>query len=127
METMPSDIERMARLRERMVYAIMERDRTVRVNGPRHHRLCNNANMLFPDVDAQQLVLRMDKAGYAISTGSACHTKNVSPSHVLLAIGLDAKQASSAIRISMSRYTTSEEIDGFVEALPAAVDASRRR
>ncbi|OPY31148.1 MAG: putative cysteine desulfurase 2 [Methanomassiliicoccales archaeon PtaU1.Bin124] len=123
--TMDADVERMARLRERMVYAITETIPGVEVNGPRHHRLCNNANLLFPETDGQQLVLRLDKAGFAVSTGSACSTHHVGASHVLTAIGLTPRQAGGSLRISLSRFTTASEVDGLVAALPECVKASR--
>ena len=127
LSTMEGDAERMARLRERMTYAILESMPDVAVNGPRYHRLCNNANYLFPDTDGQQLVLRLDQAGYAVSTGSACSSKHIGASHVLTAIGLTPRQAASSIRVSLSRFTTVSEVDGLAAALPDAVRTSKQR
>jgi cysteine desulfurase len=75
--------------------------------------LCNNVNVRFDGIEGESIVLMLDKEGIAVSTGSACSSKSLKPSHVLLAVGLKPEQAHGSIRISLGRFNTEKEVDKF--------------
>lgn len=81
----------------------------------------NIVHVLVPGLESETLILRLDLAGFAVSGGSACSTGSLEPSHVLTALGVPRDDALCSLRVSMGRYTTREEIDGFAEALEAIV------
>lgn len=89
----------------------------VTVNGASTHRLPNTSSVTFHGADAEGIVIGLDLEGVAVSTGSACSSGRVEPSHVLLAMGLSADDARSTVRFSLSRFTTGEEIDRAVGLL----------
>lgn len=91
------------------------------VNGSGTARTINTANLFFDDVDAEALLIALDLKGIALSAGSACQSGASEPSHVLSAMGLTPERAKSSVRISLSRLTTSAEVDRLLEVLPAAV------
>lgn len=93
------------------------------INGARDNRLPNTSNLLFPGISAEALVIALDMQGVAVSTGSACSSGSVEPSHVLLAMGRTRDEARSSVRFSFGRYNTIEE----VEALGEAVSSATRR
>jgi cysteine desulfurase len=97
----------------------------VTLNGSRSSRISNTSNLRFESADSESLVINLDLAGVACSTGSACASGSIEPSHVLLALGLPVKQAFSSVRFSLSRYTRREEIDAVLETLPAVVSRCR--
>ena len=97
----------------------------VKLNGPNNNRLCNNANFSFKNIEGESIVLYLDKKGIAVSTGSACSSKSLEPSHVLIAIGLKPEEAHGGIRISLSKETTKKEIDYTVKVLKEAVQFLR--
>ncbi len=97
----------------------------VRLNGSAEKRIASNVNFSFDNIEGEALVLQLDLHGIAVSSGSACSAGSSDPSHALLALGLDKKQASGSIRVSMSDMTTEEEIDTFLEILPEAVQKLR--
>jgi cysteine desulfurase len=80
----------------------------------------------FDGVDGEALVIALDLRGYAVSTGAACSSGAIAPSHVLTAIGLDADRARSSMRFSLGRANTAAEVDGLADALEAAVAHLRR-
>ena len=86
----------------------------------------NNVNIAFKYVEGESLLYHLDSKGIAVSTGSACSSKSLQPSHVLLAIGMKAEDAHGSIRFTLSRYTTEEEINYTVENLKIIVEALRR-
>ena len=88
-------------------------------------RLPGNLNVTIRGVDAEALVLRV-RPQLSIATGSACTAQSLEPSHVLLALGLSRKEAESAVRISLGRFTTEAEVDLAVDILAEAVEALRR-
>ena len=101
--------EQMRTLRKRL-----EADFEVNGMGP---RLSNTANLYFPDVDGEGLLMNLDLAGIAVSHGSACSSGSLEPSHVLLGMGYSRKRAASSLRFSLSRFTTEEEIDDALSVL----------
>jgi cysteine desulfurase len=113
-----------AKLRDRLIEGVLNLD-DVRLNGPRE-RLCNNANFSFKYIEGEALGLLLDAKGIASSTGSACSTKDLKPSHVLKAIGLTDEEAHGSIRLTLSRFTTKEEIDYTLDAIEASVKRLRK-
>jgi len=97
----------------------------VTLNGSRTLRISNTSNLRFEGADSESLVINLDLAGVACSTGSACASGSIEPSHVLLALGLPIEQAFSSVRFSLSRYTTRPEIDAVLEILPGVVSRCR--
>jgi len=114
-----------AELRDRIETIARERLGAV-VNGSGTRRLPNTTNLRFTDCDAEGLVIGLDLSGIAISTGSACSSGRVEPSHVLIGMGLSEEDAASSIRVSLSRFSTAEEIERFLTVLEEAVPKHRK-
>ncbi len=123
------EIERNAahflRLTTRLWEGIRERVPYVSLNGPERDRLANTLNVGFAGAAGEGLMMGLDLAGIAVSTGSACAAGSIEPSHVLLALGCNEAAAKSAIRFSVGRNTTEEEIDRVLEVLPGVVERVR--
>jgi len=109
---------------DRIYNEIMKIDR-VHLNGDREKRMPSNLNFSFEGIEGESLLLQLDLQGIAASSGSACTSGSLDPSHVLLSIGLPHEVAHGSLRISMSEYTTEEEIDKLLEVLPVIVDKLR--
>ena len=120
------DARRIAGLRDRLDRAVAERIRDTGINGSREARTPNTTNIYFDGIDGEALVIALDLRGFAVSTGSACSSGAVTPSHVLTAIGRSAERARASIRFSLGTSTTREQIDALVEALEASVVHLRR-
>ena len=97
-----------------------------KINGDRNQRLSNNFNMCFEGIEGESLLLLLNDEGICASSGSACTSGSLDPSHVLLAIGLPHEVAHGSLRLTLSKYTTDEEIDKVVEAVPKIVDYLRK-
>ena len=93
----------------------------VSIKGDPDQRIPNTSNLRFEDVESEAMVINLDLSGVACSTGSACSSGSIEPSHVLLALGFSAEEAFQSIRFSFSRYTTREVVDEVVHLLPAMV------
>lgn len=117
---------RIASLRDRLQTAILERIPDAGVNGAAAPRTPNTTNIYFDGIDGEALVIALDLRGFAVSTGSACSSGAVTPSHVLTAIGLSGERARASIRFSLGRFNTAEQIDALLEALEASVTHLRR-
>jgi cysteine desulfurase len=121
-----ADAERIAALRDRFESAVLGRISGARVNGSRWGRLPNTSNLRIEGVDGEALVIALDLRGFAVSTGAACSSGAIAPSHVLIAIGLGAEGARSSLRVSLGRTNTAAEVDALAAALDAAVAHLRR-
>ncbi|MDR0197593.1 MAG: aminotransferase class V-fold PLP-dependent enzyme, partial [Oscillospiraceae bacterium] len=110
--------------RERIRGEVMKIPR-VRLNGDLTRRLANNLNFSFEGIEGEALLLQLDLKGIAASSGSACTSGSLDPSHVLLAIGLPHEIAHGSLRITMSKYTTDGEIDYLLEQLPPIAEKLR--
>jgi cysteine desulfurase len=117
---------RIGALRDRLENAVMDRISGAGVNGARWNRTPNTSNLYFDGIDGEALVIALDLRGFAVSTGSACSSGAITPSHVLTAIGLSADRARSSIRFSLGRSNTAAQVDALVDALEAAVAHLRR-
>jgi len=115
------DEARIGALRDRLEQDLLQRVPQSRVNGGLAPRTPNTANILFYGIEAEALVIALDLQGLACSTGAACSSGAVEPSHVLIAIGLTPEEARSSIRLSLGRHTTQAEIERALETIPAAV------
>jgi len=116
---------RVAALRDRLEAGILRAVPGVRVNGDRGRRLPTTANLCFDTVEGEALVIALDLKGVACSTGAACSSGTVEPSHVLVAIGRSPEEARSSVRFSLGRFTTDDDIDCTLEVLPAVVERFR--
>jgi len=112
---------RMEVLRNRIERGLLERVPQARVNAAAAPRTPNTANILFPGLEGEALVIALDLKGLACSTGAACSSGAVEPSHVLTAIGLPPEDARASLRFSLGRHTTEADINFSLEVVPAAV------
>lgn len=123
-EVMSERNERLVKIRDKIIDSLLTIDRS-RINGDRVHRLPGNVNMCFHGVEGEALLLSLDLKGIAASSGSACTSGSLDPSHVLLAIGLPHEIAHGSVRLTFSTETTEEDGDYIIETLPPIVDKLR--
>lgn len=119
---MKKDTERMKQLRDMLEKALLEHGNIV-VNGTTNGRLGHVSNLSFKNTDARDLMAALTKKNIAVSTGSACTSATTEPSHVLMAMGLSKEMAQSAIRFSLGRFTTKEEIDYTISRIKETIQA----
>ena len=119
------EIERVARLRDQLESGILANVPQVRINGDPQRRLPSTSNLEFSYVEGEGFVIAMDLKGVACSTGAACSSGSLEPSHVMSAIRKTADQARSSIRFSLSRFNTMEDIQHTLEILPGVVEHLR--
>lgn len=115
------DASRIAALRDRLEDGLLARIPDSHANASAAPRTPNTSNLTFPGIEGEALVISLDLKGLACSTGAACSSGAVEPSHVLTAIGLPAAEARASIRFSLGRHTTDAEIDAALEIVPAAL------
>jgi len=121
-----SDIKKMSELRDYLIDEILKIDGT-QLNGSRgKDRLCNNINVSFGNIEGEALGGYLNAYGISTSTGSACSSHSLDPSHVLTALGLDHAGMNSSIRVSISKFSTREDVDYFLGVLKKVVDKLRR-
>jgi len=119
-------IKHMSRLRDMLIEGILKIPK-VKLNGPKgNKRLCNNANFSFKGIEGEAIGGYLDTKGIASSTGSACSAKTLESSYVLMAIGLSHQDANGSLRLTLSRFTTEEEIEYTLKVLPGIVNSLRR-
>jgi len=119
------ELERVRALRDRLIDGILSTIPYSRLNGSREKRLPGNVNVAFEFIEGESLVLLLDSVGICASTGSACSTASLEPSHVLLAIGLPHEKAHGSLRLSLSHENTDEDVDYILEKLPPLVERLR--
>ena len=124
-QKMAADASRIGALRDRFEEAVRRLVPSAKVNGDRRHRVWNTANLTFPAAGGEALVIALDLQGIECSTGAACSSGAVEPSHVLKAIGLSDSDARSTVRFSLGRFTTHAEIDEAIRVLPGVVERLR--
>jgi cysteine desulfurase len=119
------DAARIAELRDRLENALLDAISMIRVNGDRARRVANTTNLTFTAAGGEALVIALDLQGIACSTGAACSSGAVEPSHVLMAIGLSPDEARSSLRFSLGRPTTTAEVDEAIAIIPRVVERLR--
>jgi cysteine desulfurase len=125
-KSLKEDSRQLLRLRAKMETRLRERYEMLRFHGQGAPRLSNTLNFAIPDLPAESLVIALDLEGIAVSTGSACSSGAVDPSHVIRAMGFNEAAARGAIRVSMGWSTRTREIDRFLEVFPRIVDQVRQ-
>jgi cysteine desulfurase len=122
---MKQEAKRLTGLRDKLIKGVLEIENS-HLNGHPTKRLPNNANFWFDFIEGESLVMMLDSRGIAASTGSACSSESLEPSHVLTAIGLTHEQAHGSLRLSIGRYTTAADINYVLKVLPEIVEKLRR-
>jgi cysteine desulfurase len=117
--------KRLSMLRDKLIKKVLK-IKNSSLNGHPKKRLANNANFSFDFVEGESLLMQLDMEGVACSTGSACSSFKLEPSHVLLATGLRPEQAHGSLRVSLGRFTTENEINQLVKVLPKIVKKIRQ-
>jgi cysteine desulfurase len=112
-------------LRDRLELELLARCKGAKRNGDPDFRLPNTSNISYEFIEGEGILLLLDEKGIAASSGSACTTGSLQPSHVMMAMGLPYTLAHSSIRLSLSRYTTDADIDAVIEAMPPIVERLR--
>ncbi|MBM5789771.1 aminotransferase class V-fold PLP-dependent enzyme [Candidatus Parcubacteria bacterium] len=119
------EAQRLTLLRDALISGVLERISKVRLNGHPTERLPNNVNVSFLDIEGEALLLYLDAAGIYASTGSACTSASLDPSHVILALGMPYEVAHGSLRFTLGHTTTKEDIDYVLETLPPLVEKLR--
>jgi cysteine desulfurase len=120
-QEMAREIDQLTLLRDKLIKGILDKIEYARLNGHPKDRLPNNVNVSIPYVEGESLLLNLDMEGIACSTGSACTSSSLEPSHVLAAIGLSHELAHGSLRFSLGRLTSEEDIDYVLKVLPGIV------
>jgi cysteine desulfurase len=124
--SLASDAVRVSALRDKLEHGLLQRVPQARVNGGAAPRTPNTTNILFPGIEGEALLIALDLKGLAVSTGAACSSGAVEPSHVLTAIGLAPGDARASLRFSLGRHTTLSDIDFALDVGPVAVSQLRQ-
>jgi cysteine desulfurase len=122
---MEKDTKHIKNLRDRLIKGVLNNVEESYLNGHPEKRLVNNAHFRFTAIEGESLIMGLDEKGIAASTGSACSSKKLQPSHVLLAIGLTPVEAHGSLRLTLGRKNTKSEIDYVIETLPEVVNRLR--
>jgi cysteine desulfurase len=115
------DVAKIGALRDRIESTLLEKLEAVGVNGPRASRVPNTTNLFFDYIEGEPLVIALDLKGLAVSTGAACSSGAIEPSHVLTAMGLSSDRARASIRFSLGKQNTSDEVDFALSLIPNTV------
>jgi len=124
-ESREDESARLTILRDKLIKGLLDSLPRTYLNGHATKRLPNNANILILDVEGEALLLHLDEAGIAVSTGSACDSKSLEPSHVLLALGLPKEAVHGTLRFTLGKKTTEEDIDKVLQILPPIIEKLR--
>ncbi len=125
-EEIDKNFEYVSSLRDHFIDRILSEVPFVKLNGPRENRLPANADFSFEFIEGESILFSLDLAGIAVSSGSACSSGSLEPSHVLLALGVDEALAHGSIRFSFGKHNTIEEVDYAVEEIKSAVERLRK-
>jgi cysteine desulfurase len=120
------DVRRMFELRNKLIDGILKIPNTKLNGATGEKRLCNNVNVSFRNIEGESIGGYLENYGIYTSTGSACMSNTLESSHVLKALGLGPLDANSSIRLSLSKFTTEEEINYVLEKLPQVVEKLRK-
>lgn len=119
------EVSKMASLRDKLISRVLKEIPETQLNGPRK-RLANNVNISFKGIDGESILMALDSEGISVSTGSACSSHDSKPNHVLLAIGVPPEDCRGSVRMTLSKWTTDEEINYTVEKLKEIVFRLRK-
>ncbi len=122
----PDETARLQKMRDRLLERLLNEIPHTRLNGHPVYRLPHNANVSFRFVEGESLLLHLDMRGFAVSTGSACFSRSLEASHVILGIGGDHERAHGSVRFTFGRYNREEDVDRVVEAIAEVVRELRR-
>lgn len=122
---MKSEARRLTKLRDKMIKEVLKIEDS-HLNGHPVKRLPNNANFWFDFIEGEGLIMHLDSKGIAASTGSACSSESLEPSHVLTAIGLKHEQAHGSLRLTIGKYTTNADVNYVLKTLPPIVEKLRK-
>ena len=125
-KNLPDHIKKLTELRNYMIDQITEKIGDVHLNGSRDNRLPGNANITFKYIEGEAILLLLDMEGVYVSTGSACSSASLTPSHVLDAIGVPIEEIHGSIRLTVGDFTTKEDVDYAIEVLAKAVTKLRK-
>ena len=123
---LPDDVSRIRPLRDRLIDEILASISDTTLNGPRERRLPGNVNIRFAYIEGESLILSLDMEGIQASSGSACSAKTLEPSYVQLAMGIRHEEAHGSLELSLGRWTTEDDVDLVLAALPPIVDRLRK-
>jgi cysteine desulfurase len=121
----PQENEQLQAMRDRLIDRILAEIPDTTLNGHRRKRLPQNANITFHFVEGESITLHLDMHGFAVNTGSACFSRSLESSHVIMGIGGDHERAHGSIRFTFGRYNTMEEVDAVVQALTEIIPQLR--
>lgn len=124
-KNMKKETDRQTRLRDRIISEILKIP-GAQLNGHPSKRLPNNVNVSIKGIEGESLLIRLNEKGIAVSTGSACSTKSLAPSHVLTAIGLTPEQAHGSLRITLGKDNTEQDVNYVLEELPKIINSLRK-
>lgn len=122
----PRNCKIVEKLRDHMIVRVLKEIKGAKLNGSKIKRIPNNANFIFKDVEGEGMLLGLDMEGIAVSTGSACSSGDLRPSHVLTAIGISEEESHGSLRVTLGKYTTKQEIDFFIEKLKEVIAKLRK-
>lgn len=120
------DTKYITNLRDKLIDGILDSIEQSYLDGHRTKRLPNNVNVRFTGIEGESLVLHLDSKGVAASTGSACSSKSLEPSHVLIALGLEHVEAHGSLRLTLGKENTGEEVDYVITAVKEVVETLRK-
>ena len=125
-EHLKEDNIQMQTLRDELLSLILKNIEGSHLNGCMHNRLSNNINIYFENINGELLLILLNQNGVCASLGSACTTGSIDPSHVIMAISNDKKRASSSLRLTLSKYTTKDEVNTTFEVLKKCINQLRK-
>ena len=123
---LPAEVERIRAIRDELVERVLGQVPDAHLNGHPTERLANNAHFRFDGVEGEAMVLSLRDKGIAASTGSACSSKTLEPSHTLISTGLLHEEAHGSLEFTFGRWSTLEDVDSIMEALPPVIERLRR-
>jgi cysteine desulfurase len=125
MRDISKESERLTKLRDKLIKGIIEKISDVKLNGHSTKRLPNNVNFSIKYVEGESMILNLDMEGICASTGSACTSGSLEPSHVIMALGVSHEVAHGSLRFTIGKYTTEEDIDEVLRVLPGIISRLR--
>jgi cysteine desulfurase len=120
-----NETQKIKGLRDELINNILQNISKTSLNGSREQRLPNNANISFAGAEGESILMALDQEGIAVSTGSACASGSLEPSHVLMALGLSHEKAHGSVRFTLGQYTTEQEITYVLKILPKVIERLR--